>query len=129
MKYKIVCPACGQEYVVSTDRPPKCCQECGHHGVAVFGNGHRHRPTAEELMGELDELLPQMEEAYEAYLAMSVRWHDLKSKLWYQKSKGAITQEEYDRYTGVRCGRAKKSQSDRLKDCRRERRQEGVRHG
>lgn len=83
----------------------------------------RTRMRAEEVMRELDEIVPRLKEAYEAYLAVSVEWYDRRDRLQYYVKRGVVTEDEVQRYLRtVGMDKSEKSYHQRLKEYRANRR-------
>ena len=85
------------------------------------------RMRAEEVMRELDEIIPRLNDAYEAYLAVSVEWYDRRDRLQYYLKRGVVSDEEVEKYPrefGMH--NSGKTFHQRLKEYRAKRREESV---
>lgn len=77
------------------------------------------RTRAEEVMSELDEIVPRLKAAYEAYLAVSVEWYDRRDRLQYYLKRGVVTEDEVQRYLRqVGMDKSEKPFGQRLKEYR-----------
>lgn len=119
MRYQTKCKSCGLEKKYSSEFEPKFCLSCGGE-LEVRDTKPKMTPreTAEAVMAELDELGPKIDAAYEKYLNLTTIWCDVSGKLWYYKGRGVVSQEEYEKYSSRRNGRAGKSQAQRLREYR-----------
>lgn len=121
MKYHVKCPGCGNEGDLELDFEPRCCLRCGC-SVEVMEVKKRPRIRAEEIMHELDDLIPRLKDAYDAYMAVSVEWYDRRDRLQYYAKRGIVTPEEVERYTRrVGMDKSEKSYNQRLKEHREDR--------
>ena len=85
------------------------------------------RMRAEEVMRELDEIIPRLNDAYEAYLAVSVEWYDRCDRLQYYRKRGVVSDEEIKKYLReVGMNKSERSFNQRLKEYRAKRRKESA---
>ena len=100
MRYRIVCPGCGESYMHSHSQP-RICPECGRNLSEVnFAHGGGTRDTAEFRMAKLEELLPRLTEAYEVFDSLREEWAKHLACIASYHARGIVSNEEYERYKG-----------------------------
>lgn len=124
MKYEVRCPVCGTAYEVNMDFTPGFCLKCGS-VVEVTEVKTSARVAAEARMRDLDELAPRIDKAYEAYLELTTEWYDTFARLRYYKNRNVITEEEFEKYRRQN-GKSSKSQTQRIKEYRKKKREAEV---
>ena len=106
MRYRIVCPACEEQYFVDVSFEPVLCFKCGHKEVIVSTHKTQAKVDAGIVMAELNELAPRIdaaydecERAYEAYEILMQNWRDGCRKLRTYKDRKVISKEDYEEYS------------------------------
>lgn len=102
MKYNIYCAECGTEYEVEMSFAPRYCVKCGYDFPDVQPVKAKSRVCAESWMQELDDLQPRVLAARTECVRLMAEYEDLLQHLRIYKNRGIVTQDELDRYTGLR---------------------------
>lgn len=100
MRYRIVCPDCGESYVYSHSQP-RICPECGRNlSEVTSAHGSGTRGTAESRMAKMEELFPRLAKAYQEYESLRKEWVKHLACVASYHARGIVSDEEYNRYLG-----------------------------
>lgn len=100
MRYRIVCPQCGENNMHSHSRP-KLCPNCGKNLLeAKSPSLSGARNTAEFRMEKLDELLPKLAETWAAFESLRQEWVKHLACVTTYHARGIVSTDEYGRYLG-----------------------------
>lgn len=97
MRYRIFCPNCGDKSLVELGEKPGFCMFCGS-PIEVEEIKTKARIAAEAKMAEMDEILPQLVAARDAYFKIRVEYEDRLQFLAQYRKRGHVEGEEYERY-------------------------------
>lgn len=98
MRYRIVCPACEEQYFVDVSFEPTLCCKCGHKDVFVSNHRNHAKVDARIVMEELNELATRIDATYGEYVSLMISWQDHCHKLRSYKERGIVPKEEYEKY-------------------------------
>ena len=101
MKYHVKCSVCNLEKDIYAEDAPKFCFVCGKKLSEISVIYGKARVTAEKYMHEMDELLPQITEAYTAYSEVLAEWQRCYQCLQQYWRRGYITDDEFKRFQGT----------------------------
>ena len=84
------CPDCGG--TIRLTKKPSCCPFCGKEGIGR-DNG-RAKQYAERVLRELNDMLPQIEDAWKSYVEQYVEFENRRRNLSQYVSRGIIEKSE-----------------------------------